>query len=66
MPGHRPPRAKQLKLDLFRADAEWPRLSGAPARPPGGAATGTAPCGVERSCNGCPMYGAPGHPGSEA
>ena len=65
MPGHRPPRAKQLRLDLFRADAERPRMSDAPAPRPGVAANGTAPCGVERSCNGCPMYGAPGHPGSE-
>ena len=65
MPGHRPPRAKQLKLDLFRSDTEWPRLSGRPASRPSGPVTGTAPCGVERSCNGCPMYGAPGHPGSE-
>ena len=66
MPGHRPPRAKQLRLDLFRADAERPRMSNPPAPGPARAATGTAPCGVERSCSGCPMYGAPGHPGSEA
>ena len=65
LPGHRPPRARQLKLDLFRADAERPRLSNAPAQRQGRPAQSTAPCGVERSCTGCPLYGAPGHPGSE-
>ncbi len=57
LPGYRPPQAKQLKLDLFRAEAERPLMSISP-RP------GIAPCGEERSCTGCPMYGAPGHPGS--
>ena len=65
LPGHRPPRARQLKMDLFRADAERPRLSVAPAPRQGTHAQSTAPCGVERSCTGCPLYGAPGHPGSE-
>ena len=48
-PGQRPPKAKQLKLDLFREEPG----SGQPV----------APCGQERSCVGCPMYGMPGHPG---
>ena len=39
-PGHRPPRAKQLRLDLFGEGAK-----------------------EARSCQGCPMFGAPGHPG---
>ena len=59
LPGYRPPRAKQLKLDLFRAEAERPRMSNPPT-------SAVAPCGEERSCVGCPMYGAPGHPGSTA
>ena len=58
-PGQRPPRAKQLKLDLF---AERP--AGAEPAPVGNGANGVAPCGEPRSCVGCPMYGAPGHPGS--
>ena len=59
LPGYRPPRAKQLKLDLFRSEVEQPRMSSSPK-------SGVAPCGQERSCAGCPMYGAPGHPGSKA
>ena len=65
-PGHRPPRAKQLRLDLFGESAKEARrespttmmdMDAAPAQ--------TAPCGEARSCQGCPMFGAPGHPGSE-
>ena len=60
-PGHRPPRAKQLRLDLFSegSKAERPQQSAATAT------QSVAPCGQTRSCTGCPMYGAPGHPGSE-
>ena len=29
-------------------------------------ATAAAPCGQTRSCAGCPLYGAPGHPGSQS
>ena len=67
--GHRPPRAKQLRLDLFNEPAgfgtrephrEAPNPGLAAAAP----ATGAAPCGQAGSCTGCPMYGAPGHPGS--
>ena len=57
-PGHRPPRAKQLRLDLFGESAKEAR------RDPSPATTQTAPCGEARSCQGCPMFGAPGHPGS--
>ena len=63
-PGHRPPAAKQLRLDLFgeaarseRADSEGMRAN------PGASARPAAPCGEARSCLGCPMYGMPGHPG---
>ncbi|MFQ5872421.1 MAG: radical SAM protein [Dehalococcoidia bacterium] len=59
-PGTRPPKAKQLRLDLFRegSNSEPPRQT--PTRP----VQATAPCGQIRSCRGCPMYGTPGHPGS--
>ena len=61
-PGQRPPRARQLRLDL---SAEG---SGAGAPPQGPPASGraTAPCGQPRSCVGCAMYGMPGHPGPVA
>ena len=61
---HRPPTAKQLRLDLFGEDARQKQIAensavySAHERP----AT-TAPCGEARSCTGCPMFGAPGHPG---
>lgn len=61
-PGHRPPKAKQLRLDLFREERpgkqahETSNTNGHSA----------APCGVIRSCTGCPMYGMPGHPGSSS
>ena len=54
-PGHRPPRARQLKLDLFGERARAGRRADA--------GRANAPCGEARSCAGCPMYGAPGHPG---
>lgn len=51
-PGQRPPRAKQLKMDLTaREPSPLPMAT-------------TAPCGEVRSCTGCPMFGAPGHPGA--
>ena len=71
-PGHRPPRARQLKLDLFGEGAKQARKSEQAARlglvqttpqpsyspeTCGNSATGT-------SCAGCPLYGSPGHPGS--
>ena len=61
-PGHRPPKAKQLRLDLFREP-------GPETNPTSSSGTGNqhlAPCGSTRSCTGCPLYGAPGHPGSES
>lgn len=54
LPGHRPPRARQLKMDLFRADAERPRLSGTPAHRQGTPAQGTAPCGGGAVVHGLP------------
>ena len=62
LPGHRPPRARQLKLDLFRTDVERPRLSNAPAQRQGRPAQSTAPCGVERSCTGLPAVRRAGSP----
>ena len=58
-PGHRPPRAKQMKLRLSEE-----RAAPAPA-PANGPTLGqtTAPCGLATSCAGCSMRGAPGHPG---
>ena len=73
-PGHRPPRAKQLRLDLFGEPAKRRRQQ----QPPQAAARAVAPalaptqspatCGIATaaSCNGCPLYGAPGHPGHPA
>ncbi len=60
-PGHRPPRAKQLRLDMFGEDARHRRRARAAAESPT-----PAPCGDVRSCVGCPMFGAPGHPGAAA
>ena len=65
-PGQRPPSAKQLKLDLFARGAVE---TGPPAGPVGalaaaaGGGSGAAPCGASGGCHGCPLYGAPGHPG---
>ena len=61
-PGHRPPRAKQLRMDLFREPEAKPRA----AAGIGSSLPQVAPCGATRSCTGCPLYGAPGHPGSES
>jgi predicted DNA-binding helix-hairpin-helix protein len=65
-PGQRPPKAKHLRLELFAQGAaiEFPRLKERAIAP--AASPATAPCGEATSCTGCPMYGAPGHPGSEA
>ncbi len=57
--GYRPPRAKQLRMDLFGADKEEMRRS----TPDTAAQQSPAPCGEPRSCVGCPMFGMPGHPG---
>ena len=59
-PGQRPPKAKQLKLDLFREEPDPKQPQQALSVEPRGA---TAPCGEARSCVGCSMYGMPGHPG---
>ena len=67
-PGHKASRGKQLRMDLLR-EREQAREP-APQQVAGGQASSaikglpTAPCGQVRSCVGCPMYGAPGHPGS--
>ena len=59
-PGQRPPRARQLRLELSPRDPN----SDAPARAPASATTpAAAPCGLPRSCVGCSMFGMPGHPG---
>lgn len=74
--GHRPPPAKQLRLDLFNQEALLDRREQAKVEakiPPtplsqrgarGDLLTGATPCGVGNTCTGCPMYGTPGHPGS--
>ena len=61
-PGHRPPRAKQLRLDLFGEDAREKRRVEATTSPPPSA----APCGERMSCSGCPMLGMPGHPSADS
>ena len=60
-PGHRPPRAKQLKLDLFGEDAKEKRRAQSTASP----SPSAAPCGERMSCTGCPMLGMPGHPSAD-
>ena len=74
-PGHRPPRAQQLRLDLFGESAKQRRrqqaaqagASQARAHQASASAVTQTPatCGVApgASCGGCPLYGAPGHPG---
>lgn len=52
-PGHRPPRARQLRMEL------WPADHGRPVGPPGG---GRPACAGD-ACAACPLYGTPGHPG---
>ena len=55
--------------DLFGEEARQTRMARvAESRAPYSAQAetgGVAPCGEVRSCAGCPMYGAPGHPGSD-
>ena len=67
-PGHRPPTAKQLRLDLFGEESvttKEPQVRESPARySPYGTGGAAAPCGLAASCVGCSMYGMPGHPGS--
>ena len=64
-PGHRPPRAKQLKLNLFGEDAKQRRIrESAALATQTAAANSPATCGQAATCAGCPLYGAPGHPGS--
>ena len=59
-PGQRPPRARQLRLELSPRDAH----SDAHALTPASATpAAVAPCGLPRSCVGCSMFGMPGHPG---
>jgi predicted DNA-binding helix-hairpin-helix protein len=53
MKGYRPPRAKQLRLDLFGETASAEKFRQEYTNPTGG----TAPCGQQRSCVGCPMFG---------
>ena len=61
-PGHRPPRSKQLRLDLFGEGAREKRRGQATAS----ATPSAAPCGERMSCGGCPMLGMPGHPSADS
>ena len=69
-PGQRPPRARQLKLDLFKEGSGSNRphqdSTGSGQGPSINSGQAIAPCGQARSCVGCSMYGMPGHPGSPA
>ena len=66
-PGQRPPKAKQLRLDLFRGGpgSRESLEASTGGEQPSSASSGqvVAPCGQARSCGGCPMYRMPGHPG---
>jgi predicted DNA-binding helix-hairpin-helix protein len=77
MPGHRPEPSMQLRLQLLghtearsSLDLRDVRRDSAPGSakrrdPP--APTGQhADCAGRDACSGCPMFGAPGHPGSSA
>jgi predicted DNA-binding helix-hairpin-helix protein len=61
-PGQRPPRAKQLRMDLFGEEPSFRERQ--PSHPTLSPPSTTAPCGQTTSCAGCPMYGMPGHPGA--
>ena len=71
-PGHRPPRARQLKLELFSEGAKHARKMEMNSRLGLSETDGSydpATCGTAihpSSCAGCPLYGTPGHPGSAA
>ena len=66
-PGQRPPKAKQLKLELFgegsNSKSPHHEATGHGQVPSASSGQALAPCGQTRSCVGCPMYGMPGHPG---
>jgi predicted DNA-binding helix-hairpin-helix protein len=61
-PGQRPPRAKQLRMDLFGDEFSFRERQ--PLHSASNPSPATAPCGQAMSCAGCPMYGTPGHPGA--
>ena len=66
-PGHRPPRAKQLRLALFGEQVKEERklrLAEQMADYTAHTGAAAAPCGQAGACTGCPLYGAPGHPGA--
>ncbi len=60
-PGSEATPARQLKLDLFKESPSRPATVSTSASRPETATA--APCGQIRSCTGCSLYGAPGHPG---
>ena len=74
-PGHRPPSAKQLKLDLFAGEsgakhAQQSQTSSGQSASGGSGQVASAisrqavaPCGLTTACGSCSMYGMPGHPG---
>ena len=64
-PDQRPPRAKQLKLDIFGegSDLKHRNLGSSGETPLASSGQGMAPCGEARSCVGCSMYGMPGRDG---
>ncbi len=75
MPGHRPEPHRQLRLELLGhterrgsvdlADVKRERSPAAASQASGGVPNGShSDCAGRDSCAGCPMFGAPGHPGS--
>ena len=60
-PGSAATPARQLKLELFKERPSQP--TPAKVSTPHPEAATAAPCGQVRSCSGCALYGAPGHPG---
>ena len=60
-PGSAVTPARQLKLDLFKERPSQPAAAGVST--PRSETANAAPCGQVRSCSGCALYGAPGHPG---
>ena len=72
-PGHKPEQGRQLRMELLGheeprrsldlSDVKAEAVKSAGMKRP--IAIGTsAECGDRTSCTGCPLYGAPGHPGS--
>ena len=75
MPGHRPEPARQMRMQLLGhteprssvdlADVKREAVAASSGRSGTDSPTGAySDCSGRSSCSGCPLFGAPGHPGS--